>query len=102
MANPRHAGEPLIIKNYVKEYGWPKTLKLETGVINMKSTFVEIPETVNLKLHNVSDIYGIDREKVLGGTDCSFETFSGLGNDPKSIALQKLKSLAERTKLYEK
>ena len=68
----------------------------------MKSQFVETSETVNLKLHNVSDIDDIGQERVLGGTDCGFETFSWLGNVPKSIALQKLKSLAEGSMLDEK
>ena len=95
MANPRHAGDPQIIKRYTKEYGWPKDLRFAAGVIDVKSPFVETPESVNLKLHNLSDIDEIGEERVLGGTDCGFETFSGLGNIPKSIALQKLKSLAE-------
>jgi len=45
-------------------------------------------------LHNVSDIDDIGPENVPDGTDCGFETFSGLGKIPNSIALQKLKSLA--------
>ncbi len=94
MANPRHAGDPVIIRKHVKEYGWPKSLKFAAGVIDVKSPFVETPETVNLKLHNVSDIDEIGEERVLG-----FETFSGLGSVPKSIALQKLKSLAEGSRL---
>ena len=71
------------------------------GVIDVKSPFVETPETVNIKLHNVSDIDDIGSERVLGGTDCGFETFSGLGSVPKSIALQKLKSLSEGSRLDE-
>ena len=101
MANPRHAGDPLIIRKHVKEYGWPKDLKFAAGVIDVKSPFVETPETVNIKLHNVSDIDDIGPERVLGGTDCGFETFSGLGSVPKSIALQKLKSLSEGSRLDE-
>ena len=94
MANPRHAGDPLIIRKHVKEYGWPKGLKFAAGVVDVKSPFVETPETISLKLHNLADIDEIGPEKVLGGTDCGFETFAGLGSVPKSIALQKLKSLA--------
>ncbi|MGC8609187.1 MAG: hypothetical protein ACP5UV_04870, partial [Thermoplasmata archaeon] len=102
MANPRHAGDPLIIKKYTKEYGWPKNIKFAAGVIDVKSPFVETPETVNLKLHNLSDIDEIGEERVLGGTDCGFETFSRMGNVPKDIALQKIKSLAEGARLDEK
>ena len=74
-------------------------MRFAAGVIDVKSPFVETPETVNLKLHSLSDLDEIGGERVLGGTDCGFETFSGLGNVPKSIALQKLKSLAEGARL---
>ncbi len=99
MANPRHAGDPVIIRKYVKEFGWPKNLKFAAGVIDVKSPFVETPETVALKLRNLADIDGIGPERVLGGTDCGFETFDGLGNVPKSIALKKLASLAEGARM---
>ena len=95
MANARHSGDPLIIRKHVKEYGWPKNMKFAVGVIDVKSPFVETPEAVSQKLHNVSDIDDIGEERVLGGTDCGFETFSGMGGVPKNIALHKLKSLAE-------
>ena len=39
---------PLIIRKYVKEHGWPKNLTFAAGVIDVKSSFVETPETVNL------------------------------------------------------
>lgn len=94
MANPRHAGDPFIIRNHVQEYGWPKQLKFAAGVIDVKSPFVETPETVSIKLHNLADIDDIGPERVLGGTDCGFETFAGLGSVPKSIALNKLQSLS--------
>ncbi|MCL4421009.1 MAG: hypothetical protein M1477_04905 [Candidatus Thermoplasmatota archaeon] len=87
------------MKKYVKEYGWPRDLRFVAGVVDVKSPFVETPQTVNLKLHNISDIDEIGEERVLGGTECGFETFSGLGNVSKSIALQKLKSLAEGARL---
>ena len=41
IANPRHAGEPLIIWKHVKEYSWPKELKFAAGVVDVKSPFVE-------------------------------------------------------------
>ena len=47
MANPRHAGDALIIKKHVKEYGWPRDLRFAAGVIDVKSPFVETPQTVN-------------------------------------------------------
>lgn len=99
MANPRHAGDPLIIAKYVRDHGWPKNMKFAAGVIDVKSPFVETPETVSIKLHNLADIDEIGPENVLGGTDCGFETFSGLGSVPKSIALKKLESLAKGASL---
>lgn len=99
MANPRHAGDPLIIKEHVEEYGWPRDLNFAAGVVDVKSPFVETPETISLKLHNLADIDEIGEERVLGGTDCGFETFAGLGSVPKSIALNKLRSLAMGARL---
>lgn len=94
MANPRHAGDPIIIRKHVREYGWPKHMKFAVGVIDVKSPFVETPESVFQKLENVSSIDEIGSENVMGGTDCGFETFSGLGSIPRSIAVKKLKSLS--------
>ncbi len=99
MANPRHAGDPQIVRKHVKEHGWPKNMRIAAGVIDVKSPFVETPQTVNLKLHSLSDIDDIGPERVLGGTDCGFETFTGFGNVSKNIALRKLKSLAEGARL---
>ena len=101
MANPRHAGDPLIIRKHVEEHGWPSRLKIAAGVIDVKSAFVETPQTVSLKLHSLADIDDIGPERVLGGTDCGFETFTGFGNVPKSIALKKLESLARGASLEE-
>ncbi len=99
MANPRHSGDPLIIKRHVKEHGWPSHLNIAAGVIDVKSPFVETPESVALKLKNLADIDEIGPERVLGGTDCGFETFNGMGSVPYSIALKKLKALAEGANL---
>ena len=99
MANPRHAGDPVIIKKHVKEHGWPKHMKIAAGVIDVKSPFVETPETVYQKLLNVADIDEIGPERTMGGTDCGFETFAGLGSVPRTIAVKKLKSLSIGSKL---
>ena len=101
MANARHAGDPVIIRKHTREHGWPKGMKFAAGVIDVKSPFVESPETVYLKLMNLADIDEIGPENVLGGTDCGFETFSGLGGVPRSIAVKKLKSLALGARLGE-
>ena len=59
------------------------------------------PETVNLKLQNLADIDDIGPERVMGGTDCGFETFAGLGSVTRNIALKKLESLAKGARLKE-
>ena len=100
-ANFRSFGHPYSFTCLLIISGSPACLGFAAGVIDVKSPFVETPETVNIKLHNVSDIDDIGPERVLGGTDCGFETFSGLGSVPKSIALQKLKSLSEGSRLDE-
>jgi len=99
MANARHAGDPLILGRYTREHGWPGSLTFAVGVIDVKSPFVETPETVALKLKNVADIDEIGPERVMGGTDCGFQTFLGFENVPYTIALKKLKSLAEGARL---
>lgn len=99
MANPRHAGDPLIIEKHVKEYGWPKHLNIAAGVIDVKDPMVESPESVAIKLRNVAQIDEIGPERVLGGTDCGFETFAWQDNVPYSVGVKKLKSLAEGAEL---
>jgi Methionine synthase II (cobalamin-independent) len=98
MANGRHQGDPLILRKYAKEHGWPN-LKYAVGVIDVKSPFVETPETVALRLENVASIDQIGPENVLGGTDCGFETFENFGNVARSIAEKKLQSLVKGAEL---
>lgn len=98
MANGRHQGDPIILRKYAREHGWPK-LKYAIGAIDVKSPFVETPETVALRLENVASIDQIGPENVLGGTDCGFETFENFGNVPKSIAEKKLQSLVKGAEL---
>lgn len=94
MANPRHEGDALVLRQYLKEYDWPKGLKLAAGVIDVKTPIVETPETVALRLERVATIDKIDPNDVLGGTDCGFETFANFGNITHRAGLQKLEALA--------
>jgi len=84
-----------------KEYGWPG-FKFATGVIDVKSPFVETPETVALRLENVASIEQIGPENVLGGTDCGFETVHNHTSIPQSIAQKKLQSLVRGAELASK
>ncbi|HYB93238.1 MAG TPA: hypothetical protein VED00_03755 [archaeon] len=96
-ANPRHEGDAYILKNHVIEYGWPKGLRFAVGVIDVKTPFVESPETIAVRLTKVAEIIGA--QNVLGGTDCGFETFAMFNNIPYKIGLLKLESLVLGAKL---
>ncbi len=95
MANPRHAGDFLILRNYLKEHDWPKGLRLAAGVIDTKTAIVETPQTVAARLEALAAIDKLDPEDLLGGTDCGFETFANFGNTTYAVGLQKLASLGE-------
>lgn len=101
MANARHAGDPLIIRDYVKEHGWPGNMDIAAGVIDVKSNFVETPEAVALKLESLTSIDDIGPERVIGGTDCGFQTFSWYGNITHSVGERKLKALVDGAGLLE-
>jgi len=95
MANPRHQGDALILADYLKEHYWPKNMKLAAGAIDVKSPIVESAETVAARLERLASLDKIGPERLLGGTDCGFETFASMGNVTYQVGLQKLKSLAE-------
>jgi len=90
-ANPRHEGDVLALRDFVREHSWPKNLKFAIGVIDVKTPIVESPATIRNRLEQTGSIIG--EENVLGGTDCGFETFAGFDNIPYPVALQKLESL---------
>ncbi len=94
-ANPRHEGDALPVEAYVKEHGWPKGLRFAVGVVDVKTAFVETPETIATRLERFGRIEGFDPKNLLGGTDCGFETFLGFDNVTHEVALHKLESLAK-------
>ena len=93
-ANPRHEGDALIVEDHVKEHGWPKGLRFAVGVVDVKTPFVETPETIAARLERFGKIDGRGPERLLGGTDCGFQTFLGFDNVTREVALHKLESLA--------
>ncbi len=101
-ANPRHEGDALIVEDYVKEHGWPKGLRFAVGVIDVKTPFVETPETIAARLERFGRIEGFDPKNLLGGTDCGFQTFLGFDNVTHEVALHKLESLAKGAALASK
>ena len=101
-ANPRHEGDALIVEDYVREHGWPKGLRFAAGVVDVKTPFVETPETVAARLERFGRIEGFDPRNLLGGTDCGFQTFLGFDNVTHEVALHKLESLAKGAALASK
>ena len=94
-ANPRHEGDALAVESHVKEHSWPKGLRFAVGVVDVKTPFVETPETIAARLERFGRIEGFDPRNLLGGTDCGFETFLGFDNVTHEVALHKLESLAK-------
>lgn len=94
-ANPRHEGDAIVVEEYLREHAWPKGLRFAAGVVDVKTPFVETPETIATRLERFGRIEGFDPKNLLGGTDCGFETFLGFGNVTHEVALQKLESLAK-------
>ena len=94
MANPRHEGDALVLQDYLKQHDWPKGLKLVAGVIDVKTPIVETTQTVAARLEKLARIDKLNPNDILGGTDCGFETFAGMGNVPRLVGLQKLEALA--------
>jgi 5-methyltetrahydropteroyltriglutamate--homocysteine methyltransferase len=94
-ANPRHEGDALLVENYVKEHGWPKGLRFAAGVVDVKTPFVETPETIAARLERFGIIEGFEPKNLLGGTDCGFQTFLGFDNVTHAVALHKLESLSK-------
>ncbi|MEM0287878.1 MAG: hypothetical protein QXG05_06915 [Nitrososphaerota archaeon] len=95
MANPRHQGDALLLERYLMEHDWPKHMKLAAGVIDVKTPIVESVETVTLRLERLARLDKIGPERLLGGTDCGFETFASMGNVTYHVGLQKLRALAD-------
>lgn len=96
-ANPRHEGDAITLQSYVREHGWPRGLKFAIGVLDVKTPFVETPETVAVRLEKVAQVLG--PENVLGGTDCGFETFANFGNVPYGVGQLKLEALVSGAEL---
>lgn len=94
MANPRHEGDSLALRDYLKEHDWPKGLSLAAGVIDVKTQIVETPETVASRLESLSSSNKINPNNLLGGTDCGFETFAYFDNVTYQVGLRKLEALA--------
>ena len=88
-ANPRHAHEWRVFR----DTELPAEKKVILGVIDVKTNYIEHPRLVADRLVQVGQYVGKDR--LMGGTDCGFDTFIRWSQVDPDVAWLKLKSLAE-------
>ncbi len=88
-ANPRHAHEWRVFE----ETDIPEDRSVILGVIDVKSNHIEHPRLVADRLVQLGKIVGKDR--VIGGTDCGFDTFIRFSLVDPDVAWLKLKALSE-------
>jgi 5-methyltetrahydropteroyltriglutamate--homocysteine methyltransferase len=93
-ANPRHAHE----FRCFKKSPLADDQVLVAGVIDSLTNFVEHPEVVADRLERVAEVVG-DRTRVLGGTDCGFDTSAGWGRVAEDVVWAKLASLRDGAQL---
>lgn len=89
MANPRHAHD----YHFFEQGVLPANTKLIVGAIDVTTNYVEHPETVADRLELAANAIG-DPSRIVGGTDCGFETSTGLAAVAPSLVWRKLASLA--------
>ena len=87
-ANPRHAHE----WGCFRRHPLPESMLLVAGVIDTTTNYVEHPEVVAERIERVASAVG-DPTRVLAGTDCGFDTASGLGEVAEEVVWEKLRGL---------
>jgi 5-methyltetrahydropteroyltriglutamate--homocysteine methyltransferase len=92
-ANPRHAHEFRYVRDLVAD-----DQIVVAGVIDTTTNFVEHPEVVADRLERVAATIG-DPHRVIGGTDCGFESIAGKGRVAEDVAWAKLAALSEGARL---
>ncbi|HUN58368.1 MAG TPA: cobalamin-independent methionine synthase II family protein [Candidatus Binataceae bacterium] len=90
MANPRHEHEYRVFKRMPL----PSSMLLIAGVIDTTTNYIEHPEVVADRLERAAEAIG-DPHRVLAGTDCGFETSSGLTPVADEIVWAKLRALRD-------
>ena len=93
-ANPRHAHE----FRCFSKFPLAEDQILVAGVIDSLTNFVEHPEVVADRIERVTAVVG-DRERVLAGTDCGFDTSAGWGRVAEDVVWAKLACLRDGARL---
>jgi len=94
MANPRHAHEH---KSFAK-HPLPRDWNLVAGVIDTTTNYVEHPEVVADRIETAAKAVG-DPRRVLAGTDCGFDSSTGVGLVAEEIVWEKLRALSEGARI---
>jgi len=94
MANPRHAHEVRCFE----AGALPAGATLIAGVIDTTTNYVEHPEVVAMRLAAAAEAVG-DPARVMGGTDCGFETSAGFQSVAADVCWAKLKSLSDGARI---
>jgi 5-methyltetrahydropteroyltriglutamate--homocysteine methyltransferase len=88
MANPRHAHEHRILAKSPPPRDWV----IVAGVIDTTTNYVEHPEVVADRIEHAARAVG-DPHRILAGTDCGFDTSTGLGKVAEEVVWEKLRAL---------
>jgi 5-methyltetrahydropteroyltriglutamate--homocysteine methyltransferase len=88
MANPRHAHE----YRSLMRHPLPRDWLVVAGVIDTTTNYVEHPEVVADRIELVAKAVG-DPHRVLAGTDCGFDTSTGVGMVAEELVWEKLRAL---------
>ena len=88
MANPRHAHE----HRSLSRHPLPRDWLVIAGVIDTTTNYVEHPEVVADRIELVVNAVG-DPRRVLAGTDCGFDTSTGVGMVAEEVVWEKLRAL---------
>ncbi len=86
-ANPRHQHEYATLANSPL----PPDMILVPGVIDQTTNYVEHPQVVANRIFEAVAAVG-DRERVIAGVDCGFNTFAGYDQVAEDVVWAKLKS----------
>ena len=90
MANPRHEHE----YQCFERHRLPAEMNLIAGVIDTTTNYVEHPQVVAERIVRVARAVG-DPRRVMAGTDCGFETTTGLAPVAEEIVWEKLRAMRD-------
>jgi len=90
MANPRHEHE----YRSFERLPLPADINLIAGVIDTTTNYIEHPEVVAERIVRVAQAIG-DPRRVIAGTDCGFETTTGLAPVAEEVVWAKLRAMCD-------